>query len=55
MFQLLFDYCLFYWLVMEVWVFGVVLLGVVWIGLCEGIFYDLFYFYGYQFGDMVLE
>lgn len=35
--------------------FGVVLLGAAWIGLCEGIPYDLFYSYGYQFGDTVLE
>lgn len=35
--------------------FVVVLLGAAWIGLCEGISYDLFYSYGYQFGDVVLE
>lgn len=35
--------------------FGVVLLGAAWIGLSEGIPYDLFYSYGYQFGDTVLE
>lgn len=40
---------------MEARVFGVVLLGAAWIGLCEGISYDLFYSYGYQFGDVVLE
>lgn len=40
---------------MEARVFGVVLLGAAWIGLCEGIPYDLFYSYGYQFGDTVLE
>lgn len=34
---------------------GVVLLGAAWISLCEGISYDLFYSYGYQFGDEVLE
>lgn len=34
---------------------GVVLLAAAWIGLCQGISYDLFYSYGYQFGDVVLE